>query len=373
MSSTTFTGPRPRLPRRPAAFAALVLGPISLVVTAPAASAASSSVLTSAPPTARPAAEAAVTTFGIRPATATGADTTRTFLSYTKAGGGTLTDRVFVTNYSKAPLTLAVYAADAYNNPDGGYAVLVRDRPSQDVGAWVALAARTVTVAAGRGVVVPFSLRVPANAAAGDHAGGIVVALRRPQLVKGTRVLVEERVGVRVYLRVPGDLRPALQVENFSSRYGGTLNPLGGDVDVEYDVVNAGNVRLSATQSATLDVPLLGTRSGQMSPLRDLLPGGRAHVRVTLADVPPLGPLSTRVSVDPIASAGAPDPGLASVVRSATSWGLFWLVLLLVAAVGAAARFLGPVVARRLRARRAGRGDGPPPAGAVAPQPVTVA
>lgn len=301
-----------------------------------------------------------VTTFGVRPATATGADSTRTFFSYTAGPGRTIKDQIYVTNYSDTPLTLGTYAADAYNNADGGYNTLLQNQRSQDLGGWIRLRSSAVTVPPNRGVVVPFTFTVPANAAAGDHAAGVLVSLERPAIIKGNRVLVEQRVGARVYLRVPGELKPSLQVQNFTVAYGGTVNPLGGAITIEYDVRNTGNVRLSADQSATVGVPLLGTRKGDVTPLRDLLPGGSAHVRVGFVDVPPLGPLTTRASVDPVPAAGTTDAALPSVVRTATPWGLFWILLLAVAAIA-----VGVDLVRRRRAPGT-----PPPAKREEPVPV---
>ncbi|GAA1816749.1 hypothetical protein [Nesterenkonia flava] len=62
---------------------------------------------------------------------------------------------------------------------------------------------------------------------------------------------MESRVGVRVHLRVAGDLVPTLAVTGLETRYEGSWNPFTpGTLYVDYRVENTGNVRLGSESTA---------------------------------------------------------------------------------------------------------------------------
>jgi hypothetical protein len=174
-------------------------------------------------------------TFGIRPATGKGPDSRARF-SYSSAPGTVIKDFVAVSNVSDIPLTLRVYAADAFNTSNGGYDLLAFGHPSTDVGAWAVPAKSSVTVPARSTTLVPFTLSIPTKASPGDHSAGIVASLSSEQVdARGARILVDKRVGTRIYLRVPGDLRPELKIDGLGSVFHQTFNPVGlgrGDRDL---------------------------------------------------------------------------------------------------------------------------------------------
>ena len=182
-------------------------------------------------------------TFGAQPATK-GALDNRPNYRYAVTPGGTLRDQVGVRNLSAAPITVQVYATDAVNVDNGGFGLLPRSQRPRDVGSWVAVGGNgSVTVKPQSFVVLPLSLKVPPNAQPGDHTGGIVVAVTtRSRNAKGTNTELDQRVGVRLFVRVSGPLRPALSVKRVSADYWGVLNPFGrGSTEVTYHVTNTGN------------------------------------------------------------------------------------------------------------------------------------
>lgn len=303
-------------------------------------------------------------TFGIQPATATAPDPTRGLLSYSATAGAHLLDHVAVFNYSTTPVTLDLAAADAFTTDGGGYDVLTSAHRSTDLGSWIHLDRGRLTLPARSHVVLPIRLVIPPNATPGDHSAGVVVSSRVRPAGAGSRVAVEERVGVRVYLRVTGRLRPHLTVSALHADYGssGLLSPRG-TVTVTYVLHNDGNVRLAATQAVRLSGLHLD-RLSRPDPLTDLLPGASVPVHARFRDVATVGRVTAEVLVTPTARNDQPVGHLDLVRARTTIWIHGWLLALVVTLAFGASALVGHLLGRRRR--RAS----PPPAPAADRTPV---
>ncbi len=315
-------------------------------------------------------------TWGVQPSTPDGPDG-RSAFDFQVAPGTTISDWVAVANYSSAPATFRVYAADATTDYDtGSFTLIGADQASTDMGSWTSVDsgvaacpdsndADEATCAAGLGVPVtvdpgaranlPFTITVPADAAPGDHAAGIVAAFEQQVAdASGSAVQVTQRVGTRIYLRVDGPLTAGLTVTGMVAEYGGSWNPLAdGTGRVGFDVTNTGNVRLSANPQAHLSGPFgidLGTVA--LDPIANLVPGGSAHVSAELPGVPPLLLLFAKVTVTPVPGDGDTAQAgldLAAVTASAVAWAVPWTALGVVVLVVGSTWFL---VWWRRRSRR---------------------
>ncbi|WP_063774204.1 hypothetical protein [Streptacidiphilus rugosus] len=345
-----------RPPTRPLRALLALTALLTTVLTALGATAA-------AAPAAAPAAQQQ--TFGIQPASA-GAPDQRAAFTYAATPGAQLKDHIAVFNYGDEPLTLTLYAADAFNTSTGGYDVLPAGRTSVDIGSWVHLATGTVVLPPRTRQIVPFTLAVPATAGPGDHSGGIVLALRRHSVdAKGNAVAVDQRVGTRIHLRVPGALRPRLVVESVSVHYRGTLNPFGtGSTTVSYTVRNAGNIRLGGQQAVRVRdaLGLVATARGTAA-LTELLPGNTETYTVRVPGVFPTLWSTASITVDPLAVPGDADPALPSAVSNRDYATVPWtLIALLLPVLALIARAL-----LRLRRRRRGGPSGSGTPGVPAP------
>ena len=225
-------------------------------------------------------------TFGIEPSGPREPDQ-RTWFIYTLKPGTTIEDWVAVTNFSLVPLRINLYARDAEESPTGAFGVqLFRQRPVQ-VGSWIHLPVSSVLVDPRKAIIVPFTIKVPQDASVGDNAGGIIASVTRTASgAHGTRIRVEQRVGVRVYIRIAGALHPKLVISGLVSHYAGTLSPLsGGTLTVTYTVRNLGNLDLSAPSVLRLTNPFGWSRTVQQSGSppdvspRILRPGHPRHTR----------------------------------------------------------------------------------------------
>ncbi|MFG3689313.1 WxL protein peptidoglycan domain-containing protein [Micromonospora sp. NPDC047740] len=304
-----------------------------------------------------PKAEApAAVTWGVSPSSPKGPNGRAAF-AYKLDPGARLTDYVAVTNHSARPITLSVYASDAVTTAQGGFDLLPAARRPVDVGSWVSLTSRQLTIPSSSRVDVPFTVNVPANATPGDHVGGVVASLTATTTdAHGNQVAVDHRVGTRIYLRVTGELRPALALEDVRVQHRGSLNPFGGgEVTATATVRNTGNVRLAGTPTVHAAGPLgltAGSASGGTLP--EILPGDAVRTTVRLAQVPPLFRLTVTAAVTPTAVAGQTlDPPPGTVSHQVTVWAVPWSQLLMLALLAGAAWTL--VAVRRRRRRAAAR------------------
>jgi hypothetical protein len=324
-----------------------------------------------------PAADEREVTWSVQPAGPEGPDG-RTELTYDVAPGTTVSDRVSVSNYSDRSASFRVYGSDATTDYDTGAFTLVgADQASTDLGSWTSVDSGSAvcpdtnddaeaSCAADLGVVVklkpgaradiPFTITVPHDATPGDHAAGIVASFRSGAADgDGSAVQVEQRVGTRIYLRVDGETRPALDVTGVVAGFDGVANPFGaGTATVGLDLTNTGNTRISGEPAVRITGPFgVDLGSADVDPVENLVPGGTAHVVAEVAGVPPVLLLFADVVVTPAAAEhpgkGDDDTLPAPVTASAQAWAVPWplagAVLVLAGAIWA-------FVAWRRRSRR---------------------
>ncbi|MEV0398290.1 WxL protein peptidoglycan domain-containing protein [Polymorphospora rubra] len=269
-----------------------------------------------------------------------------------------ITDWVGVSNLTREPLTVNLYATDAFTASDGGFALLTADQPPTGVGGWVTLPKKSYTVPAGKRADIPFELAVPANATPGDHIGGLIASVNTEERQgDGQTLNVERRVAARIYLRVTGPLTPAALITAVDVDYANPPLSFGGDMTVTYRIANDGNVRFSGKARVQVTGPF-GVRvaNSELIDIPELLPDSELRLTQRLPGVFPAGPLTTTVTVNPQDASGA----LPSMSRDVTVWALPWplVATLLVAVSGLLVWWL-----RRRRWHRlvaAGDLDGPP-------------
>ena len=99
-----------------------------------------------------------------------------------------------------------------------------KDEKSIGIGAWVHADGDSVTIKPGKSADVPFKVTLPDNATPGDYMGGIVTSLTQADAAE--RINVDQRLAIRVRLRVGGELKPSLVIEDLHVGYAGTVQPV---------------------------------------------------------------------------------------------------------------------------------------------------
>ncbi|MFG6504474.1 WxL protein peptidoglycan domain-containing protein [Microbacterium sp. P05] len=260
-----------------------------------------------------------------------GGTAVRTRFDYQVGPGQTLDDAYVITNEGTTAQTYVVFATDAFNTEDGSFALLDTGVQPTGAGSWVRFgteASVSVTLQPAESSSVPFTVEVPADASPGDHAGGLVVSLQSPE----GQVLVDRRLGTRLYVRVPGDLQPSLTVDGMSTSYTPSLNPLSGETTVTFTVRNAGNVALSGQLKTEVKGLFgIGLASAVQQDVSEMLPGS---TRTVTAVVPGVGQwvfLNPVVTLYPQVDPTAQNPGpLLSVSRDSILFVVPWVLLIIV-------------------------------------------
>ena len=288
------------------------------------------------------------TTWAVQPSSAEGPDGRDAF-SYTLSPGETVTDYVGISNLGAQPLELRVYAMDAAMTADGAFTLPPAGTDSLDVGTWIGFNGETVyTVDPGTRIDVPFRLTVAPTASPGDHAGGIVASV--VELADSgdgeQQVAVDRRVGARVYVNVPGEQTPAIDVSNVAIDYATSPIFASSPATVSFDVTNSGNMRVGGTAEVAITGPFgldLGATTTVEVP--EVLPGATITLNATLDDVPPAVLLTATVSLEPVLAGGTAPVGGAHEA-SGIAWAVPWLLVAIVIVV------IGIIVLVWLRGRR---------------------
>jgi hypothetical protein len=150
-------------------------------------------------------------------------------------------DGVLVINNTTETRTILVYAVDSTPSTDGAFACKQISQSKNDVGAWIDLEKSEVTVKPGENVLVPFKIRVPENAAAGEHNGCIITQEKIEKTPGQSGVNLSLRTGLRVAITIPGEIERKLQVTDFN------VTPKdNGDFTLQLKIRNPGNVSIDA-------------------------------------------------------------------------------------------------------------------------------
>ncbi|GAA1964054.1 WxL protein peptidoglycan domain-containing protein [Agromyces allii] len=274
--------------------------------------------------------------------------------AYVLDPGTGLDDAIVVTNNDDVAVDLDLSAADGFTTETGVLDLVTSETPSTAVGSWITLSAPSVHLEAGESAEIPFRVEVPAGITPGDYAGGIVTALPTPEAASG--VSVDRRLGIRVQLRVGGELAPALAIEDLRVEYSGSADPFAaGSTTVTYTVHNTGNARLAADQAIAVAGPfgMLSVEATRLEALPELLPGDTWDVTATVPGVVPTGLLTATVDLTPrlpVEGSTTGNAPLPEVHASATGWAVPWTLLVIVLVLAAAA--VAFVALRRRRKRR---------------------
>jgi hypothetical protein len=182
---------------------------------------------------------------------------TKHWFIYDLGPGGTTNSSVVVENMGDGDLSVKIYAVDAETTADGAFALKNEDEEKTDIGGWVKLAEKELTLAPKEKKSVAFTIAIPQEVEPGEHMGGIVI--ENKEIAKGQLLNIKTRVGVRIYETVPGEIIKklnfsGLDVEGFYS----SIWSLFYDWKAKYSLNNEGNVQAVPTIEAHLTSPIFG-------------------------------------------------------------------------------------------------------------------
>ena len=225
----------------------------------------------------------------------------RNSFSYSINPGNELSDSIVITNRGTEPLDLGIYAADGFTNEDGQLDLNEAGATPTGIGAWVHGESDQLHIDPGTSVDYPFTVSVPDNATPGDYVGGVLTSLTSS--ADTSQFDTDRRLGIKIALRVSGDLNPSIAVENTQLNWSGSLNPFaGGDATLSYTIRNTGNTVIAALHGTDVSGPfgLFSSEVEAEDDLPQLLPGETWDV-ATVVHVAPLVWLTGTATVVPLA------------------------------------------------------------------------
>ena len=276
-------------------------------------------------------------------------DENRSRFSYQLDPGQTVSDKYFVQNNGSVEQIVSVYATDAFNSDDGGFALLDSSVSPKDVGSWVTfdggVSRVELTLAPGQSEIVGFTVNVPTEATPGDHVGGIVVSA---QSAGEGQVVLDRRIATRLYARIQGDLTPLLAISSIDAQYiGDFFNPFGGTAIITTTLSNTGNVSLGANVVAGVN-GLFGIPLAQFARLEvpELLPGTTRTYSFEVTGVGAWIYLNPYINLAGKVDDDALDPGpMPTMERSVVLFVVPWHFLISLIVVGVV------IIGMRARAR----------------------
>lgn len=292
-------------------------------------------------------------TWSIEPASADGPDG-RVSIRATPDAGAAVLDHVTVTNFSATSAAFRVYASDGVVTDAGDFDLLPSGEKPVDGGSWVELeevpgttasadGGLSLELAAGARATIPVRISVPSDATPGDHPAGVVAELAP---TSDSPVQVASRVGVRLHLRVTGDLAPALDISDVEASWVPSWNPFApGTVVVSFTTTNTGNVRLGTANAIELSAVFgLGEESASVSH-REILPDGSTTDVVELSAWPLVVGSGTIATTPSVVGDDIIETPLRKAVGEFTAWTIPWTQLAILAL--AALVVVGFVLLRR--------------------------
>jgi len=229
-------------------------------------------------------------------------DPNRQHFDYVLTAGQNLTDEIYISNVGNKAVDVMVYARDSHTSAEGAPAVDGLTQLPKDSGSWVTFGPENtltynVHLEVSQRIKLPFSVKVPNDATAGDHTAGILVAYVGAQ---GNFKLVS-RISVPLYARIQGDLQPSLVLSNVRSSYSPSFwSPLESVMKVSFTLTNKGNVVLGGLVKAST-LGLFGFELATPSGVRvdEITPGQSLDLTAEIPSVAQWGLYHNTLSVKP--------------------------------------------------------------------------
>ncbi len=274
----------------------------------------------------------------------------RSRFTYDAAPGQKVSDCFRVSNTGTVAQHVVIYGTDAFNTEDGSFGLLDAAAEPIDAGSWVRFAGGDhrleFDLAPGQSRALRFAVTVPDDATPGDHAAGLIVSAQTPS----DQILIDRRIGTRLYVRVPGELQSLLGIAGMTGSYSSSVNPFEGTATVNLTVTNEGNVALAPTLVLSVKsffgADLIERR---LENLPELLPGASRSLTYDLGPVGQWGFVSAQASLFSRGDqTGATElaPPAPQIDREAGMWAVPWLL------VGVLVLLVLFLLVRRWRRRR---------------------
>lgn len=140
---------------------------------------------------------------------------TQTVFMYTLKQGEDKKDVLFVNNGSDSRHTIELVAVDGTVANNGAYTCKQNVEPKNNVGSWISLSEKEITLDPRQSTLVDFTVTTPGGAEPGEHNGCITLQSKDDPGVAQGAITVKTRQAVRVAVTIPGDIHRAVTIDSF--------------------------------------------------------------------------------------------------------------------------------------------------------------
>ena len=137
--------------------------------------------------------------YGARPARDEGRPTSGRF-ELSVGPGSSTSDAVEVLNFTSAPASFDIYAADAVPTSSGGLAPAARSAARTGPATWIVVREETVEVPPRSAATVPFTISVPPGTTVGTTAAALLIEPHEP--ASSDAIAARTRIGIWVNITV---------------------------------------------------------------------------------------------------------------------------------------------------------------------------
>lgn len=255
-------------------------------------------------------------------------DETGSFFNLTIDAGEAADLHVQVANFGHAELMARTFGADVYTIINGGFGAVLFGEPSSCATSWLDYPAQEIALGPTEGVVIDFTVSVPAGTPPGEYITSLVAENVEPfhGAENGDVAMAQvNRTAVAVAIDVPGIREPALDIVRVGHK------AAAGTSFLSFEVRNPGNVHLKPAGDfvlrdaagrgleqapAVMDSVYAGSRTLYEAPLATVLAPGDYCAELSLTD-PETGAADATECLP--FTVGAPAPRVAGGDHPATT------------------------------------------------------
>ena len=272
------------------------------------------------------------------------------WFTFEKKPGDVIEDVAVVKNLGDTPIKAHVYAVDATSNDAGSFILKLENEDRNGIGKWTKTSlGDDITIPANQYVDFPFHIEIPKDLAPGQYFGGIIVeeVAESPKTVQVaaaaadgnriccTNILVKTRIGLRIYLTIPGTIHDKLEWSALD------VTQNAKSTNFHFQITNQGNVALEPVASIDIFDGMGNHVDHFEKSLGESLPGTNIGPEVSWEKQPFIGNFKavTKVSYT-IKDQGQSQPlhsAAGVLTKTVTFWVTPWKMLIIIFALMAAA------------------------------------
>ncbi len=131
---------------------------------------------------------------------------------FRQQAGGKIQDAAIIKNNTNQSYKAHLYSVDATSNASGQFVLNMENDEKKYISKWLTLKTSETIIGPNQNIEIPFTIEVPKDMPPGQYFGGIVIeespvepnSNAKDPKAGTANVIVKTRMGLRIYLTIPG-------------------------------------------------------------------------------------------------------------------------------------------------------------------------